>query len=449
MPPAPYLTQPVDTAKMPPGIPFIVVNEAAERFCYYGVNGILVVFMTHHLRDAQGQPAVMHQEQAEAAYHWFVSCVYFLPVLGAFLADAVLGKYRTILLLSLVYCLGNLALSLDVTRSGLAVGLVLIALGSGGIKPCVSANVGDQFGAANERLLPRVFTWFYFAINIGSALATIAIPEVLERWGARWAFGLPGIFMALATFIFWLGRRRYVHVAPVGLGPLFAELARGENLKALGRLLILVPFAAMFWALWQQNFSSWVLQSEKMNRVVGGHEWLPAQIQTVNPVFVLLMLPLMAYVIYPAVGRIVRLTPLRKFGAGLFAVILAFVIVGWIQTRIDAGERPPIGWQVLAFVVLTAGEVLVSVTHLEFFYTQAPKALKSLVMCLYLGSIALGNVFTATVNVFIQNPDGTAKLTGARYFFFFVWVMLGTALLFLVISPFYGGRTSAAASKQV
>jgi POT family proton-dependent oligopeptide transporter len=149
------------------------------------------------------------------------------------------------------------------------------------------------------------------------------------------------------------------------------------------------------------------------------------------------------------VGRVVRLTPLRKFGAGLFAVILAFVIVGWIQTRIDAGERPPIGWQVLAFVVLTAGEVLVSVTHLEFSYTQAPKALKSLVMCLYLGSIALGNVFTATVNVFIQNPDGTAKLTGARYFFFFVWVMLGTALLFLVISPFYGGRTSTAASKQV
>jgi POT family proton-dependent oligopeptide transporter len=211
-------------------------------------------------------------------------------------------------------------------------------------------------------------------------------------------------------------------------------------------LLVLVPFAAMFWALWQQNFSSWVLQSEKMNRVVGGHEWLPAQIQTVNPVFVLLMLPLMAYVIYPAVGRVVRLTPLRKFGAGLFAVILAFLIVGWIQTRIDAGERPPIGWQVLAFVVLTAGEVLVSVTHLEFSYTQAPKALKSLVMCLYLGSIALGNVFTATVNVFIQNPDGTAKLTGASYFFFFVWVMLGTALLFLVISPFYRRRTPAVAN---
>jgi POT family proton-dependent oligopeptide transporter len=135
---------------------------------------------------------------------------------------------------------------------------------------------------------------------------------------------------------------------------------------------------------------------------------------------------------------------LRNFGAGLVSVIIAFLIVGWIQTRLDAGEKPHILWQILAFVVLTAGEVMVSVTHLEFSYTQAPKKMKSLVMCLYLGSIALGNVFTAAVNFFIQNPDGTSKLAGASYFFFFVWVMLGTAILFMFIAPFYRGKTYAA-----
>ncbi len=197
----------------------------------------------------------------------------------------------------------------------------------------------------------------------------------------------------------------------------------------------------MFWALWQQNFSSWVLQANKMDRHVFGYELLPAEIQTVNPVFVLLMLPLTSYVLYPALEKIFRVTPLRKFGMGLFAVIAAFLIVGWIQTRLDAGERPHIMWQVFAFLFLTLGEVMVSVTHLEFAYTQAPKAMKSLVMCTYLGSVALGNVFTAGVNHFIQNPDGTLKLTGAAYFFFFVKVMLATAILYLIVSPFYRGRT--------
>ncbi len=110
-----------------------------------------------------------------------------------------------------------------------------------------------------------------------------------------------------------------------------------------------------------------------MDRHLFGHDWLPAQIQTVNPVFVLIMLPLFSYVIYPFAARFVKVTPLRRFGGGLWAIVVAFLIVGWIQTRIDAGEHPTILWQILAFVVLTAGEVMLSVTHLEFSYTQAPQ----------------------------------------------------------------------------
>jgi proton-dependent oligopeptide transporter, POT family len=177
-----------------------------------------------------------------------------------------------------------------------------------------------------------------------------------------------------------------------------------------------------------------------MDRVLFGREWLPAQIQTVSPLFVLILLPVFSYLIYPAVGKVARVTPLRKFGAGLFMVVFAFLIVAWIQTRLDAGYRPNIAWQILAFLVLTAGEVMVSVTHLEFAYTQAPKSMKSLVMCTYLGSIALGNVFTAAVNFFIQNPDGTLKLEGASYFFFFIKVMAVTCVLYLFVARFYRGK---------
>jgi POT family proton-dependent oligopeptide transporter len=382
----------------------------------------------------------MSEAMAKGWYHAFVSCLYILPVLGAFLADAVIGKYRTVLFLSIVYCFGHFSLALDDTRLGLVLGLGLITVGAGGIKPCVSAIVGDQFGASNQHLLTRVFSWFYFAINFGSAFSTLLIPWLLDHVGPRIAFATPGLFMVLATVIFWLGRRRFVRVPPVGVRVYASAIFRRENLGALWNLLTLVPFAAMFWALWQQNSSSWILQADQMDRHLFGVNWLPAQIQTVNPIFILGMLPLFSYALYPAINRVFRLTPLRKIGLGLFLAVVAFLIVGAIQLRIDAGGHPHILWQILAFLVLTAAEIMVSVTHLEFAYTQAPKEMKSLVMCTYLGAISLGNVFTAAVNFFIQNPDGTAKLAGAAYYFFFAAVMLATALLYLPVARAYRGR---------
>src|ERR1041385_827699 len=220
-----YLPAPIKTDKMPPGVPFIVGNEAAERFSYYGMNGILVVFMTKYLMDAHGQPDHMSDIKAEEWYHTFVSAVYFLPLLGAFLADAVLGKYRVIFWLSIVYCFGHFALALNDTRIGLLIGCGLIALGAGGIKPCVSANVGDQFGATNQHLLPKVFSWFYFSINLGSAFSTILIPEFLERYGPKIAFGTPGVFMFVATVVFWFGRRKFVHIPPAGAVNYFKEIS--------------------------------------------------------------------------------------------------------------------------------------------------------------------------------------------------------------------------------
>jgi proton-dependent oligopeptide transporter, POT family len=457
-----YLTAPIKTDKMPPGVPYIVGNEAAERFSYYGMNGILVIFMTHYLLNSQGAPDHMRDAQADAWYHAFVSCVYFLPILGAFLGDAILGKYRTILFLSIVYCFGHLALAINHTRAGLVVGLLLIALGAGGIKPCVSANVGDQFGPSNQHLMTRVFSWFYFSINFGSLFSTLLIPWLMDPFqaspaqAASWpswlvtclqkihgpeiAFGTPGVLMLVATVVFWLGRKKFVHLPPAGFGNYLSEILRRENLKALANVLILVPFVAIFWSLWQQNFSSWVLQSEKMDRHIFGIDWKPAQIQSVNPLFILMALPLFSYWIYPTIDKFFRLTPLRKIGIGLFITALSFGIIAWIQMRIDAGQTPHIVWQIVAFAALTVAEVMVSVTHLEFAYTQAPKKLKSLVMCTYLWAVFLGNVFTFLVNVFIQNRDGSVKLKGANYFLFFVAVMLVTSVLFVFFARFYQGR---------
>ena len=149
--------------------------------------------MTHQLMGRSGHLEKMTEEEALPWYHLFLFSVYFFPLLGAIISDIWLGKYRTIIYLSLVYCLGHVALAADETRLGLAVGLALIAIGSGGIKPCVSANVGDQFGPMNQHLIEKVYGWFYLSINLGSHLggddADLAQAVWLARcvWRARGA----------------------------------------------------------------------------------------------------------------------------------------------------------------------------------------------------------------------------------------------------------------------
>jgi len=434
-----YRIAPLATKALPPGIGYIIGNEAAERFSYYGMRSILIVFMTQYLLSADGASALMNEDAAKGWFHLFVSAVYFTPLLGALIADGLLGKYRTIILLSLVYCLGHLALALDHSELGLALGLSLIALGAGGIKPCVSSHVGDQFGASNAHLLSRVFGWFYFAINVGAFVSMLATPWLLTTYGASIAFAVPGILMLLATITFWSGRHRFAHIPPGGMD-FVQEAFSGDGLKTLGRLSMIYVFIAMFWALFDQTGSSWVLQAAHMDRTVFGYEILPSQMQAANPLLVMLLIPLFSYVIYPAMQRVFQLTALRKISIGMFVTVIAFTVPCWIQMQIDAGLSPHILWQVLAYVLLTSAEVMVSITCLEFSYTQAPRRMKSFVMAFFMLSISLGNLFTSAVNFLIQNDDGSSKLAGADYFLFFTALMLVTAIIFATIARFYNGQ---------
>lgn len=435
-----YRTAPLPSTGMPKGIPYIIGNEAAERFSFYGMKGILVVFMTQHLMNRAGQPDLMTDEQAKTWFHLFSSAVYFTPLLGALIADAFLGKYRTIIFLSIVYCLGHLALALDDTRMGLAVGLSLISLGAGGIKPCVSSHVGDQFGKTNQHLLPKVYSWFYFSINFGSFFSTILTPILLKGVGAWAAFGVPGVLMLIATIVFWMGRHKFVHIPPGGV-KFLRETFSVVGLRTLGKLCIIYLFVAMFWALYDQTGSSWVLQADHMNRMMFGYEVLPAQVQACNPLLIMLLIPLFTYAIYPAINAVVRLTALRKIMLGMFLTVPAFALVAWTQVMIDGGARPHIGWQLAAYVIITAAEVMVSITCLEFSYTQAPKTMKSFIMALFFMSVSLGNLFTAAVNHFIQNPDGSTKLEGANYYWFFTMLMAATAAVFTIVVALYREKT--------
>ncbi|HIK95909.1 MAG TPA: MFS transporter, partial [Planctomycetes bacterium] len=280
-----FRSVPDETSSLPKGIKYIIGNEAAERFSFYGMRTILVVFMTKYLHYmTEGEVGTeMSDAKANEYYHNFVAATYFFPVLGSFLSDILIGKYRTILWLSIVYCLGHLSLAL-MGASGLApgswlmVGLFLIAFGSGGIKPCVSAHVGDQFGKKNSNLMTKVFQWFYFAINFGSTASTWMTPLLLKWYGPHIAFGVPGVLMALATLMFWMGRNVFIHVPPGG-SRFFRETFSRDGIVAVLKLSTIYAFVAVFWGLFDQTGSSWVIQAENMDRRFLGVTWLQSQIQ--------------------------------------------------------------------------------------------------------------------------------------------------------------------------
>jgi POT family proton-dependent oligopeptide transporter len=492
-----YRSTPEATTHLPKGIPFIIGNELAERFSFYGMKGILTIFMTKHLMDSSGAYDTMNDEQAKTVYHLFTAAAYFFPLLGSLLADILWGKFKTIMILSLGYCVGHACLAImDLgpmtglfgMRPWMYMGLLFIAVGAGGIKPCVSANVGDQFGTQNQHLVSKVFSWFYFSINVGAMASTLITPVLLAKVGPWAAFGLPGVLMGIATLIFWLGRKKFVHVPPAGLARFKQETLSPDGLRAVFNLApVFLIFIPMFWAIFDQTGSAWVLQAEHMDRQFLGVMWYESQVQAVNPFLILVLIPFFAYAVYPLTDKyLLRVTPLRKIGAGLFLTAVAFSLSAMIEQRImnlapgaasalwaalgTTGEAsyaglvqalaqaraaqlpdatveatmagmPNIAWQFLAYVILTAAEVMVSITSLEFAYTQAPRKMKSFIMGIYFLGVSLGNLFTSGVNYFIQNADGSVKLDGAQYYWFFTALMAATAVVFVIYAQFYKGRT--------
>lgn len=517
----------VVSARLPRQIPFIIGNEACERFSFYGMRNILVEFLAKSAILAAVAPELRSAE-AKEVFHIFVMGVYFFPLLGGWLSDRFLGKYRTIFWLSLVYCAGHACLALfEGSKGGFYTGLFLIALGSGGIKPCVSAFVGEQFDQRNKHLAKVVFDAFYWIINFGSFFASLLIPLVLAKWGAAWAFGIPGILMAIATFIFWLGRNQYIVEPPrpadphafsrvvrtalssgggrgvllTGLGVLglvifealafidayrlviadaeprlgiaqFAclglvtflglagigayaaiERARGKHpdedvdgVKAVLRVLVVfVPITA-FWSLFDQKASTWVIQGGSMELPT----WLEkaSQMQSINPLLVMALIPLNNLVLYPALRAAgVNVTPLRKMTAGMVLAGISWIIVGFIQLQIDAtpegGAKLSILWQVLPYLFLTLGEVLLSATGLEFAYSQAPHKMKGVIMSFWSLAVTVGGLWVLLVNSTVKSEAAidAIKSTGigviSFQMFFFAGFAFVAALAFGFIAKHY------------
>ncbi|XP_049919077.1 solute carrier family 15 member 1-like [Epinephelus moara] len=371
----------------PISIFFIVVNVFCERFSYYGMRAVLVLYFKYFLR--------WDNDFATTIYHTFVALCYLTPILGAIVADSWLGKFKTIVYLSIVYVLGQIVLAVsaihDVTdknKDGTPnnmtfhislsmVGLLLIALASGGIKPCMAAFGGDHFGDHQEKQRSTFFSIFYLSINAGTLLSTVITPILrAQECGIHTqqkcyplAFGVPAALTVVALIVFIVGSGMYTKNAPQGnilvkvckcigfaiksrfrhRAPEYPKRAHWMDwaeekydklliarVKMVLKVLFLYTPLPMFWALYEQQGSRWTLQATTMDGDFGLLIIQPDQMQTVNPILILVLVPVMNSLIYPLIAKCkLNFTPLRRMTVGMFIAALAFVCAALVQIQID------------------------------------------------------------------------------------------------------------------
>uniref|UniRef100_A0A669BY42 Solute carrier family 15 member 1 n=1 Tax=Oreochromis niloticus TaxID=8128 RepID=A0A669BY42_ORENI len=530
----------------PLSIFFIVVNEFCERFSYYGMRAVLVLYFKYFLK--------WDEDFATTIYHTFVALCYLTPILGAIVADSWLGKFKTIVYLSIVYAVGQVVMAVsaiqditDANKDGTPdnmtlhvalsmVGLLLIALGTGGIKPCVAAFGGDQFEDHQEKQRSTFFSIFYLSINAGSLISTLITPILraqtcgihIQQECYPLAFGVPAALMVVALIVFIVGSPMYIRNPPQGniivkvckcIGfavknrfrhrssqypkrehwmdwaeEKYDKLLIAQVKMALKVLFLYIPLP-MFWALFDQQGSRWTFQATTMN---GNFATSLSSHQTVNPILILILVPIMDTLIYPLISKCFNFTPLRRITVGMFLAALAFVAAALLQIQIDKtlpdfpsstegqvkcstlpatcqsisvfhmesktdfsfickfymvilyytvltggfslygrshhGFSPNtvhMAWQIIQYFLMTSGEVVFSVTGLEFSYSQAPSNMKSVLQAGWLLTVAVGNII-----VLIVAEAATLKDQWAEYILFASLLVL-VCIIFAIMAYFY------------
>ncbi|TSM68853.1 Solute carrier family 15 member 1 [Bagarius yarrelli] len=506
------------------------------------LHSVLVLYFRYFLR--------WDDDLATSIYHAFVALCYLTPILGAIVADSWLGKFKTIIYLSIVYAIGQIVMAVsaihDITdedRDGTPdnisvhvalamVGLILIALGTGGIKPCVSAFGGDQFGDHQARQRSTFFSVFYLCINAGSLLSTLITPILRgQECGIHstqkcypLAFGVPAALMVVSLIVFIAGSGMYVKAAPKGNIMLqvskcigfaiknrykhrsskfpsrqhwldWAEEKYDKLLIAQIKMVLKVMFLyiplPMFWTLFDQKGSRWTLQATTMDGTFGTLVLQPDQMQTVNPILILTLVPIMDRIVYPLIDKCgFNFTPLKRMTVGMFLAAMAFVSAALVQLEIDASEGympfdspditvtlntspaiskaftlgmgqrqtliiPPVynamylcggsivrvediqpnsvhmALQIPQYFLITAGEVVFSVTGLEFSYSQAPSNMKAVLQAGWLLTVAVGNIIVLIVAELAKLPDKWAE------YVLFASLLVAVCIIFSIMAYFY------------
>ncbi|CAA2956321.1 NRT1 PTR FAMILY -like [Olea europaea subsp. europaea] len=526
---------------------FILGNEFSERLAYYGMSTNLVNYLTLRL----GQSNVTASNNVT---NWSGTC-YITPLIGAFVADSYLGRYRTIASFVFIYVIGMTLLTLSASVHGLKpecvkddcnstgsqtavffAALYLIALGTGGIKPCVSSFGADQFDETDEIERGKkssFFNWFYLSINIGALIASSVLVWIQMNVGWSWGFGIPAVAMVVAVVFFFLGSHLYRLQKPGG-SPLtrnfqvlvasmrkhsvkvpadksllyetpdmesnipgsrklehtetfrffdkaavetetdnvkgkgdpwrLCTVTQVEELKSIVRILPVWASGIVFATVYSQMNTMFVIQGNTMDQHIGPHFEIPsASLSLFDTVSVIFWVPVYDRIIIPFARKFTRhergFTQLQRMGIGLVISTLAMVVAGSLEViRLDNVRRNnyydlkkipmSIFWQVPQYFLVGCAEVFTFVGQLEFFYDQAPDAMRSLLSALSLTTVALGNYLsTLLVTIVTDITTRHGKLgwipenLNRGHLDYFYWLLAILSIInffvYLLIAKFY------------
>jgi len=379
----------------PRGFWFIFWGELAERASFYGMRTLLLLYMINKLGYTDANSGTVTQ--------LFTAFCYILPIVGGYIADQYLGKFKTIIYFAIPYLLGHVILGTFDNEVGLFTALFLLAGGSGTIKPNISTLMGLMYQKAGKsHLMTQAFSWFYMAINIGAAATTFTLPIIRDHYGYRAAFMAPTILMAVALGIFFLGKKHY----PV------EEIRRGkdriiktpeqkhEDRRVLLRLSGLFLMIVFFWSIFDQSQSTWTLFArDYMNLDISIFSWSwhipPDAIQSINPVLIVVMTPLFAWV-WGRTDRSkkYRLSSPMKMLFGFMLVVLCMGVMS-VAGYLGVQSKITILWEVGAYILITMAELCISVVGLQMAFEEAPERMKSVITGVYLFTVFLGNILAA------------------------------------------------------
>lgn len=512
----------------PKAIWFFFWGEFAERSSYYGSRAILPLYLTSVLSFSDKDGA--------SIYFWYKMAAYFLPLLGGIVADRWLGRYWTIVGFSIPYVIGQFLLGVEGQYFCLLALFLLLAPGTGVIKPNISALLGetyDQQRPGKDNLRIAGFQFFYFAINVGALISMLAMPFLRDKYGYSTAFQLPAWLMLGALAIFALGKPFYAketvarvktpeerqqesatfglfwvivlsfaawfafdfragildYVAKkgveipmavyligvavfalgvVGLAVRVFRMFSPEMRSTLSRLFGVFGLIVLWWVAYEHNDSIWVYfardymsHSEMAFKVP---DWVPSWLgggiryepkadayQFINSLFVLIFIPVFALLFKVTDPQMKIFTPVRRVLIGFFITALSSGVMMYAAHRTHGGTvLVSAWWMVIAYIVLTAGEVLLYGTMLDLSYAAAPKSMKGFITACFLLTNTMGNFINSYLTrlyggslkdaVEERGPLGTVEFFGLSMA---IVVAAGIAFYF-VGKRFERGQESAA-----
>jgi proton-dependent oligopeptide transporter, POT family len=410
----------------PRGLPTLFLTEMWERFSYYGMRALLVLYMTQSLHFADAK--------ALSIYGYYTSAAYFLPLLGGWLADRFLSSKRAVLIGGVIIACGHFSLALTPLPFFYA-GLVLVATGTGLLKPNVSTMVGDLYEEEDPRR-DAGFSLFYMGINLGAFIAPLVCGYLGQKINWHYGFVAAGIGMVFGLVQFVFSGSRLENVGELktkgkekeGCSP--KETLTREEIKRLAVIGILISFSIVFWMAFEQSGSSLTLFADRLTgNSLFGYQFPSSWFQSVQPICLLLLAPVFAQLWLRLGER--QPTSSRKFAYGLLFVGLGFAGLVYASTLTAAGHVSPL-WLVTLYLVHTVGELCLSPVGLSTVTKLSPAKMVGLMMGVWFLSISVGSFLAGKVAAYFDDKsiDALVKLFG-----FLMLAPIAAGILLAILTP--------------